>query len=128
MKLAIIGAGNVGGALGKSWAEKASSGAELTVPARMLGPLYNGYLSPSIAASAGLIDASDEDALTRADRVNLIVQVNRIANREFFVGIGNVDQHAVIQFVLLPVPLVDFEVVIRQDVFGVLVGWDGEVD
>jgi predicted acetyltransferase len=63
------GAWRVGVTEGKSWAERTASEAELTVTARMLGPLYNGYLPASTAASAGLIDASSEDALSRADRV-----------------------------------------------------------
>ena len=35
----------------------------------MLGPLYNGYMKASTAASVGLIEASDEEALLRADRI-----------------------------------------------------------
>jgi predicted acetyltransferase len=63
------GVWRVGVAEGRSWAERADGDAELTVEARMLGPLYNGYMKPSTAASAGLIEASDDDALVRADRI-----------------------------------------------------------
>jgi predicted acetyltransferase len=60
---------HVGVAEGRSWAERSSREAELTVESRMLGPLYNGYMKPSTAASVGLIEASDEGALVRADRI-----------------------------------------------------------
>ena len=59
----------VGVAEGRSRAERASGDGELRVEARMLGPLYNGYMKPSTAAGAGLIEAADDDALVRADRV-----------------------------------------------------------
>ena len=59
----------IGVAEGRSWAERDDGDAELHADARMLGPLYNGYMKPSTAASAGLIEASDDDALVRADRI-----------------------------------------------------------
>jgi len=63
------GVWRIGVAEGRSWAERVSGEAELSVEARMMGPLYNGYMKPSTAASAGLIDATGEDALVRADRI-----------------------------------------------------------
>jgi predicted acetyltransferase len=63
------GVWHIGVAEGRSWAERAPGDGELRVEARMLGPLYNGYMRPSVAAGAGLIDATDDDALLRADRV-----------------------------------------------------------
>jgi predicted acetyltransferase len=63
------GVWKVGVAEGRSWAERTKGHAELTVEARMLGPLYNGYMKASTAASVGLIEASDEEALLRADRI-----------------------------------------------------------
>ena len=65
----------IGVAEGRSWADRASGEAELTVDARMLGPLYNGYMKPSTAASAGLIEATGNDALLRADRIFAARQV-----------------------------------------------------
>ena len=63
------GVWRLGVAEGRSWAERRDGEAELKVEARMLGPLYNGYMQPSTAASAGLIEAEDDDALVRADRI-----------------------------------------------------------
>lgn len=63
------GVWQVGVAEGRSWAEPAQGDAELKIDARMLGPMYNGYLKPSTAASAGLLEVEDEDAVARADRV-----------------------------------------------------------
>ncbi len=63
------GAWRVSVAEGRSLAEHTSAAPELTVTGRMLGPLYNGYMKPSVAASAGLLEASNDDALLRADRV-----------------------------------------------------------
>jgi predicted acetyltransferase len=63
------GVWRVGVGKGESWAEKTAGDADLQVEARMLGPLYNGYMKPSVAASAGLIEAANEGALDRADRV-----------------------------------------------------------
>jgi predicted acetyltransferase len=58
-----------GVAEGRSWAKRADGAAELTLPARVLGPLFNGCMAPSTAARAGLLAAESEDALSRADRV-----------------------------------------------------------
>nr|AHZ45596.1 GCN5-related N-acetyltransferase [uncultured bacterium] len=63
------GVWRAGVAEGRSWAERSEGNAELSVEARMLGPLYNGYMKPSTAAAAGLIEATDDDALVRADRI-----------------------------------------------------------
>jgi predicted acetyltransferase len=63
------GVWRVGVAEGRSWAERGDGEGEITVEARMLGPLYNGYMKPSTAASAGLIEASSDEALVRADHI-----------------------------------------------------------
>ena len=63
------GAWRVGVAEGKTWAERVSGGAELRLSARMLGPIFNGYLTPTMAADLGLISAAGEEALERAGRV-----------------------------------------------------------
>ena len=47
--------------------EKSTGEADLSLSATMLGPLYNGYLSPRGAALAGLITARSEEALDTAD-------------------------------------------------------------
>jgi predicted acetyltransferase len=47
--------------------ERASDEADVTLSATTLAPLYNGFLSPSAAALAGLVSARTEEALTRAD-------------------------------------------------------------
>ena len=52
---------------GEAQVEKASGEADLTLSATVLAPVFNGYLSPSAAALAGLVRARDEDALARAD-------------------------------------------------------------
>jgi predicted acetyltransferase len=54
---------------GRSSAERTQLAPELTIPTRMLAPLYNGYMKPSIARAAGLIEASSPETLVRADRV-----------------------------------------------------------
>jgi predicted acetyltransferase len=54
---------------GRTWAERSDGDVELKLDGRMLGPIYNGYMRPSIAAAAGLIEAIDGSALGRADRV-----------------------------------------------------------
>jgi hypothetical protein len=36
---------------------------------RILAPMFNGHLRPSVAHEAGLLAATSEDALERADRV-----------------------------------------------------------
>jgi predicted acetyltransferase len=46
---------------------KVDSPGELSLEARMLGPLFAGYLSASAAARTGLLQASSPDALSRAD-------------------------------------------------------------
>jgi predicted acetyltransferase len=52
---------------GETQVEKVSGEADLTLSATTLAPVFNGYLSPSAAALAGLAQARDEDALARAD-------------------------------------------------------------
>ena len=47
--------------------EKASGEVDLTLSATTLAPIYNGFLSPSAAALAGLVTARSEDALATAD-------------------------------------------------------------
>ena len=63
------GVWRIGVAEGRSWAERASGDAELMVEARMLGPLYNGYMKPSTAASAGLIEAPRRSPGARGPRL-----------------------------------------------------------
>jgi predicted acetyltransferase len=63
------GVWRVGAAEGKTWAERAGGEAEITLPARALGPLFNGYVSPAVAAWSGLLEATSEDALTRVARI-----------------------------------------------------------
>ena len=58
LKLAADGAAQV---------EKVSGEADLTLTATTLAPLYNGFLSPSGAALAGLLTARSEEALASAD-------------------------------------------------------------
>ena len=47
--------------------EKTSGEADLTLSATALAPIFNGYISPSGAALAGLITARDEESLATAD-------------------------------------------------------------
>jgi predicted acetyltransferase len=47
--------------------ERTDGPAELSLDARTLAPVFNGYISPSQAAAAGLIGAAGEDTLHRAD-------------------------------------------------------------
>jgi hypothetical protein len=47
--------------------EKASGEADISLTATTLAPVFNGYLSPTKGALAGLIEAKDDDALARAD-------------------------------------------------------------
>jgi predicted acetyltransferase len=54
-------------ASGEAQVEKSSGDADLTLSTTTLAPVFNGYLSPSAAALAGLAQARDEDALARAD-------------------------------------------------------------
>jgi predicted acetyltransferase len=63
------GVWRIGVAEGRTWAERTDGDGALAIEARMLGPLYNGYLKPSDAAAAGLIEASDDEAVVRADRI-----------------------------------------------------------
>jgi predicted acetyltransferase len=63
------GVWRIGVAEGKTWAERADAAAEVTLPARALGPLFNGYVSPEAASMAGLLNAESSDALTRLARV-----------------------------------------------------------
>ncbi|HEU0075959.1 MAG TPA: GNAT family N-acetyltransferase [Dehalococcoidia bacterium] len=63
------GVWRLGVAEGKTWAERDTGEPEITLSARSLAPLFNGYLSPSIAAWSGLIEANSGDALERAARI-----------------------------------------------------------
>jgi hypothetical protein len=54
---------------GKTWAEKARGEAELTLSSNVLAPLFNGYLAPQTAWSAGLLESTGDDALDRAGRI-----------------------------------------------------------
>ncbi|HLF77971.1 MAG TPA: GNAT family N-acetyltransferase [Dehalococcoidia bacterium] len=47
--------------------DKIEGSGEISVHARLLGPLLTGYISPRSAALAGLLQASSDDALSRAD-------------------------------------------------------------
>lgn len=47
--------------------ERTKGGAGITVDARTLAPIFNGYVAPSKAAAAGLIMAADPQALRSAD-------------------------------------------------------------
>ena len=63
------GTWRIGVAEGRTLVTRTSDHAELTVGDRILAPLFNGHLTPSLAYEAGLLTATDEDALERADRV-----------------------------------------------------------
>ncbi len=63
------GAWRVGVAGGRTWAERTQTAVELALSARLLGPVFNGYLSPSAAVAAGLAARTSEEALRRADEV-----------------------------------------------------------
>jgi len=63
------GTWRIGVSEGKTWAERATSEPDLTTSARALAPLFNGYVSPAVAAWSGLLEATSEDALTRAARI-----------------------------------------------------------
>ena len=52
---------------GAAQVEKVSREPDLTLSATTLAPLYNGFLSPSGAALAGLVTARSEEALASAD-------------------------------------------------------------
>jgi predicted acetyltransferase len=64
------GAWRVGVAEGRTIVSRANDAeAELTVSERILAPVFNGHLRPSLAHEAGLLTARNEPALDRADRV-----------------------------------------------------------
>jgi predicted acetyltransferase len=52
---------------GRAAVERTDAPAELSLDARTLAPIFNGYISATQAAEAGLIEATGEDALRRAD-------------------------------------------------------------
>jgi predicted acetyltransferase len=54
---------------GTTSVSRADEAPELTVSERILAPLFTGHLSPWRAYEAGLVRASDEDVLRRADQV-----------------------------------------------------------
>ena len=47
--------------------ERAQGEGEIRLDARVLAPVFDGYVTPSRAAGAGLLQADSEDALLRAD-------------------------------------------------------------
>jgi predicted acetyltransferase len=63
------GTWRIGVSEGKTWAERARGEPEITLSARSLAPLFNGYLSPSVAAWSGLIEAISDEAIERAARI-----------------------------------------------------------
>jgi predicted acetyltransferase len=63
------GTWRAGVAEGRTLVERTNAEPELTVSERILAPLFNGHLRPSLAHEAGLIAATSEDAVERADRV-----------------------------------------------------------
>lgn len=63
------GTWRIGVAEGRTWVERATSEPEITLSARALAPLFNGYLSPSVAAWSGLTEAANDDAIERAARI-----------------------------------------------------------
>lgn len=54
---------------GRLLAERSEGSGELRLDAKVLGPLYSGYVTPSRAATAGLLHADSVDALRRADAI-----------------------------------------------------------
>ncbi len=54
---------------GQSSAEPASGPADIALNATALAAVFNGYVAPSTAARAGLLRATSDDALARADAV-----------------------------------------------------------
>jgi len=52
---------------GASEVERASGPAGLSVDARVLAPIFNGYLTPSSAAATGQLQVSDAAALAEAE-------------------------------------------------------------
>ena len=63
------GTWRIGIAKGRTRVERTTAEPEITTHARGLASLFNGYLSPSIAASSGLIEATNERAIERAGRI-----------------------------------------------------------
>jgi predicted acetyltransferase len=60
------GAYRLKAAEGRILVERTSGDGELRLDAKVLAPIFNGYVTPSRAASAGLLQADSEDALRRA--------------------------------------------------------------
>ena len=54
---------------GRLLVERTQAAAELRLDAKVLAPVFNGYVTPSRAAGAGLLQAESADALRRADAV-----------------------------------------------------------
>jgi predicted acetyltransferase len=52
---------------GRIMVARTSGEGELRLDAKVLAPVFNGYVTPSRAATAGLLHAASEDALRRAD-------------------------------------------------------------
>jgi predicted acetyltransferase len=63
------GTWQVGVAEGRTLVARSDAAPELTVSERVLAPVFNGHIRPSLAHEAGLFAAVSEDALDRADRV-----------------------------------------------------------
>jgi predicted acetyltransferase len=63
------GVWRVGVAEGRTMVKRADEEPELTVSERILAPLYNGHLRPSLAYEAGLLAATSEGAIELADRI-----------------------------------------------------------
>ncbi len=63
------GVWRVGIAEGRTLVSRTDAEPELTVSERILAPLFNGHLRPSLGYEAGLVAAMSEDALDRADRI-----------------------------------------------------------
>jgi predicted acetyltransferase len=63
------GTWQVGVAEGRTLVSRTDNEPELTVNERVLAPLFNGHVRPSLAYEAGLLSATSDDALDRADRV-----------------------------------------------------------
>jgi predicted acetyltransferase len=59
---------------GKTWVERTTDEPEINLSARMLAPLFNGYIAPSRANQAGLVPDAPADALARADQVFATVE------------------------------------------------------
>lgn len=54
---------------GRTLVSRTDREAEAAISERILAPLFNGYLRPSFAYEAGLLTASNEDVVERANRV-----------------------------------------------------------